>query len=52
MEILLKIDNLTTYCEDKKIVDGVSFDIKKNEVVALFGECGCGKLQQHILSWG
>lgn len=45
--LLLKIENLMTYAthngESLKIVDGLSFEIKKNEVVALFGKCGCGK---------
>lgn len=45
---LLKIKDLKVYIKDEKarllrIVDGVSFEVKENEAVGLFGECGCGK---------
>ncbi|MGO1369622.1 MAG: ABC transporter ATP-binding protein [Senegalia sp. (in: firmicutes)] len=47
MENLLEVKNLATYfkLEDKTIhaVDGVSFNIKKGEIVALIGESGSGK---------
>ena len=46
-EVLLKVENLRQYFkdgkEDFKAVDGVSFDIKKGEVLGLVGESGCGK---------
>ena len=44
---LLQIKNLKTYFYTEegvvKAVDGVSFDIFKNEVLGLVGETGCGK---------
>ncbi|WP_066901223.1 ABC transporter ATP-binding protein [Streptobacillus notomytis] len=46
-EILLEIKDLITSFRIKDIyhnaVDGVSFHLKKNEVLAIVGESGCGK---------
>lgn len=53
-ESLLKVEGLKKYFEvksglfDKKIksvkaVDGISFDLKKGETLAIVGESGCGK---------
>ena len=46
-EVLINVKNLTTYFYTEegvvKAVDGVSFDIFKNEVLGLVGETGCGK---------
>lgn len=45
--ILLSIDNLKVYfrSEDEvaRAVDGVSFDVRREETVCLVGESGCGK---------
>ena len=45
--ILLKIEDLKTYFFMKrsivKAVDGISFDLRKGEVLGLVGESGCGK---------
>ena len=46
-DILLSVDGLTTYFYTEegvvKAVDGVSFTIKRNEIMGLVGETGCGK---------
>lgn len=53
-EIILKVDNLKKYFPiyggvfqkavgQVKAVDGVSFEVKKGETLALVGESGCGK---------
>jgi peptide/nickel transport system ATP-binding protein len=44
---LLRVENLCTYFETDfgtvRAVDGVTFDVKKGEVLGLVGESGCGK---------
>lgn len=44
---LLEVRNLHTYFDTRKgpvkAVDGISYDIKHGEIVALVGESGCGK---------
>nr|WP_330404236.1 ABC transporter ATP-binding protein [Clostridioides difficile] len=53
-ESLLKVEGLKKYFEVKsglfgkeikfvKAVDGISFDLKKGETLAIVGESGCGK---------
>ena len=45
-DILLSIKDLRTYFYTEegtvKAVDGVSFDIKRDEILGLVGETGCG----------
>jgi len=46
---MLKVKNLTTYCYNSKegifgkLIENLSFEINKGEVVAITGESGCGK---------
>ena len=46
-ETLLQVTDLRTYFTTRKgfvkAVDGISYDVKKGEIVAMVGESGCGK---------
>ena len=42
-EALLEVRELTKKFEDKTILDGISFSIRRGEVVVLVGPSGCGK---------
>ncbi len=46
-EVLVAVDDLRTYFKTRrgfvKAVDGISFDVRKGEIVAIVGESGCGK---------
>ena len=46
-EILLNVNNLCIRTTDKtnkqNLIDGISFKIKKNEIIGLIGESGSGK---------
>jgi len=47
MSVILEVKNLKTYFQTDrglvKAVDGISYSINENEIVALVGESGCGK---------
>ena len=42
-ETYLSVRNLTKRFEGKNVLDGVSFDVKKGEVLVIIGPSGCGK---------
>jgi oligopeptide/dipeptide ABC transporter ATP-binding protein len=46
-EVILEVEDLHTYCFTRfgtvKAVDGVSFDLRQGESLAIVGESGCGK---------
>lgn len=42
-EILIEINNLEKQYTEKKVLDGISLNIKKGEVVVILGPSGCGK---------
>ena len=46
-EILLNVNNLCVRTTEKtnqpNLIDGISFKIKKNEIIGLIGESGSGK---------
>jgi len=43
LETAIEIKNLVKHFEDVKAVDGISFDVKKNEIFGLVGPDGAGK---------
>ena len=43
MTPLLKIDNVNTYYGESHVLQGLSFDIRRGEIVALLGRNGVGK---------
>lgn len=43
MSTLLEIKNITKRFGDKTVLDGISLDVKKGEVVVVVGPSGCGK---------
>lgn len=43
MDKILTVDNLTIQIDDKKIIDNLSFSVKKGEILGIAGESGSGK---------
>ena len=42
-DALLTIDNVVKRFDDATILDGISFSVKKSEVIVIVGPSGCGK---------
>ena len=42
-EVLLSVNNLTKRYGDNTVLDGISFDVHKGEVIVIVGPSGCGK---------
>ncbi len=43
LSIVLEIANLSKSFNNKKIFEGISFDLKENEIISILGPSGCGK---------
>lgn len=43
VDALLTIDNVVKRFDDATILDGISFSVKKSEVIVIVGPSGCGK---------
>lgn len=51
MENIIEVENLITEYDGRRILDGITLDIKENEVFIILGGSGCGKttLLKHII---
>lgn len=41
--MLLKVNNLTLSYDDIRVLEGLTFNMKKGEILCILGESGCGK---------
>ena len=50
-ESIVKIENLSAYYAERKILDGINLDIRRGEIMAIMGGSGAGKstLLRHML---
>lgn len=49
-DILIEVKDLVTHYGDMKVLDGVTFDVKRGEIFMIIGGSGCGKstLLKHL----
>lgn len=40
---MIRVENISKSFSDLKVIDNISFDVSKGEIVSLIGESGCGK---------
>lgn len=43
LEVFLSVEGLGKYFKDKKVLDNISFDVRKGEIMAILGPNGAGK---------
>ena len=43
MDTMLSVENLSKSFKDKQVISGISFDVKKGEIMAILGPNGAGK---------
>ena len=41
-DVIIRIEDLVTHYGDMKVLDGVSFDVRRGEVFVVVGGSGCG----------
>jgi phospholipid/cholesterol/gamma-HCH transport system ATP-binding protein len=42
-DIIIEVENLVTHYGDTKVLDGVSFNVRRGEIFLIIGGSGCGK---------
>ena len=42
-DIIIEVENLVTHYGDTKVLDGVSFNVRRGEIFMIIGGSGCGK---------